>query len=296
MQKIVVHGITVGFVFGLLLSGSQALAGWMATSDFTGCPSNITATSGSEGPFASESDCLSRVRQAEASQNMSCVRYRCLSQGGEGSTPQAGHEMDEHIGKAIGAGITGDINAADAIGLATIGIGINAAFAPSAPQKPKTAAEMEADRVAAERAAIENARQVRINEERKDARLQPIFALLDPLPSAQAPQPPRSNFYTKGFEHASQCVSQNAGTSCVGVPASEMESCVADYRAGYEAANIKVKMEMEEAYQIGSKAAAKDEYAVGRSDPRAPEGPCRNEWIINFERGHGQAKRQKSVK
>lgn len=292
MQNSTFRGIAVCLAIGFTLSESQALAGWMANADYTGCPSNITATRSSEGPFSSESDCLAKVRQAEAGQKMSCVKYSCTSQGAaDSSSAQPGHEMDPHISKAISAGITGDISPVDAVGLATIGLGVNAL---NAPTKPKTAAELEAERVAAEKWAIESARRHRESEERKEARLQPMLALLEPVPSGQ-PEPPRSNFYTKGFEHGSQCTSQNAGVSCVGVPASEMEACVADYRAGYSAGEIKANLLLEEGYQAGLSAAAKDEFAVGRADPRAPEGHCRTEWIKSFERGHIQGKRRKSV-
>lgn len=60
--------------------------------------------------------------------------------------------------------------------------------------------------------------------------------------SASAITPPagkRSDRYTKGFEHASQCISQNSGSACVGVTADQQQACVADYRGGYDRAAYK---------------------------------------------------------
>jgi hypothetical protein len=97
----------------------------------------------------------------------------------------------------------------------------------------------------------------------------------------------RSDIYTKGFEHASQCISQNAGTACVGVSAEQQQSCVADYRAGYDSGSIQKNLVMEEASQAGQAAKQRGELANGASDQRA-QGKCRFEWIYSYNRGYGQ--------
>ena len=296
MHNSTLFRITGGLVLAVTLSADLADAGWMATANFSGCPSNVKATSGSEGPFNSELDCLARVREVERSQNMSCVRYACSAQPGSAgsASPQAGHEMDELIGKTISYGVSGDIAPADAVGLVGLGLIGNALNAPSAPERQKTPAEITAERVAAEKFAIENARREREREEKADQRVAPMFALLDPLPLTPAQEPVRSSFFTKGFEHASQCISQNAGTSCSGEAASEQQNCVADYRAGYDAGNRQKVLAMEEALQAGLKAGANGELANGGSDARA-NGPCRIEWIESDNKGFFQGKNRKSV-
>ena len=110
--------------------------------------------------------------------------------------------------------------------------------------------------------------------------------------SASAIAPPagkKSDSFTKGFEHASQCISQNAGSACAGVTADRQQSCVADYRGGYDSGSIQKKLVLQEAYQAGQSAAARGELANGASDPRAL-GPCRTDWIMAYNNGHFGAK------
>lgn len=298
MQYLKIYVNVVIIALGLTLSGGHALAGWVANADYSSCPSSYRSGDRSEGPFGSESACLARVREVEASQRMSCVRFSCRDQGGSSgssASPQAGHEMDQHIGTAISAGISGDISATDTVGLVGMGLIGNALLSPGTPQRPKTYAEIEAERVAAERAAIEAARRERERQARKDERADSMFALLDPIPEVPADEPPKSNFYTKGFDHASQCISQNAGTSCSGMSASEQQICIDGYRAGYDAGDKQRIMAMEQAFQAGLTAGARGERQNGGADARAV-GQCRQEWIQSYDRGHYQGKNRKTVK
>ncbi len=110
-------------------------------------------------------------------------------------------------------------------------------------------------------------------------------------PSAKAVPPAgkKSSSYTKGFEHASQCISQNAGSACAGVTAEQQQACVADYRGGYDSGSIQKKLVLQEAYQAGQGAAARGELANAASDKRA-QGPCRTDWIMAYNNGHFGAK------
>ncbi len=121
----------------------------------------------------------------------------------------------------------------------------------------------------------------------------PGLSLMTDSPSAIAPSakavPPagkKSTSYTKGFEHASQCISQNSGSACAGVTAEQQPACVADYRGGYDSGSIQRKLVLQEAYQAGQGAAARGELANGASDSRAL-GPCRNDWIMAYNNGYG---------
>jgi hypothetical protein len=110
-------------------------------------------------------------------------------------------------------------------------------------------------------------------------------------PSAKAVPPAgnKSSSYTKGFEHASQCISQNSGSACAGVTADQQQACVADYRVGYDLGSKQKKLVLQEAYQAGHSAGARGELANADSDPRAL-GPCRTDWIMAYNNGHFGAK------
>lgn len=288
------------FAFGILLFVGPAYAGWIATADYSSCPRKYFPQAiATEGPFNLESECLAKIRQVDREQNASCAKYSCATQAGSATasgsgSAAAGHEMDEHIGKAISAGISGDISATDAVGLASLGLLGNALLAPAAPQRVKSPQEYEAERVAAERMAFESARLHREREDKKDASIAPMFALLDPIPTIgaqSAPEKPseKSNFWSKGFEHASQCVSQNAGSSCAGVTGDQQGACVADYRAGYDAGDKERIFSMEQAYQTGLAAGKRKDLANGGADSRA-SGPCRTDWIQSYNLGHTKGK------
>jgi hypothetical protein len=133
----------------------------------------------------------------------------------------------------------------------------------------------------------------------------PGLSLMTDSPSAIAPpakaaQPAAgrsanhalSTVYTKGFEHASQCISQNAGSACAGVTAEQQQTCVADYRAGYDSGSKQRTFVLQEAYQTGQSAGARGELDNGASDQRA-QGPCRIDWIKSYSRGHYQGKNAK---
>ena len=114
-----------------------------------------------------------------------------------------------------------------------------------------------------------------------------------PSTGSMPPVGKKRESYTKGFEHASQCFSQNAGPACAGVTADQQQACVADYRGGYDAGSIQRTLVLQEAFQAGRDAAARAELANGASDPRA-QGPCRIEWVQNYNRGHFQGKQAKT--
>jgi len=99
----------------------------------------------------------------------------------------------------------------------------------------------------------------------------------------------KSTAFSKGFEHASKCISQNAGSSCAGATAEQQQDCVADYRAGYDSGSQQNSLVLQEAYRAGQGAAARGELANAASDQRA-QGPCRIEWIESYNRGHFQGK------
>ena len=91
--------------------------------------------------------------------------------------------------------------------------------------------------------------------------------------------------YNKGYDHASQCISQNS-TVCMGAPKEQQKTCIDDYRAGYAAGDKQRVLVMKEAFQVGVAAGrAVEDNRNGFNDARAL-GPCRLEWLDAYRRGH----------
>lgn len=123
----------------------------------------------------------------------------------------------------------------------------------------------------------------------------PSFRLsANPKPPAEpGGSKPKSPGYTKGFEAASQCFSQNSAAACVGVAADQQQTCLDDYRAGYTAGDQQRVQALAEAFRAGEQAGKNLELANGASDPRAL-GPCRIPWIETYNRGYFQGKESKA--
>jgi hypothetical protein len=282
----------------LLFLSTQAHAAWTAYVDFRSCPrQHVSATTGSEGPFNSEAECLARVDEANRAQKYPCARFSCVNQTGaasDSSPVAAGHELDKNIGDALAAGLQGQISAGDTVGLVGMGLMGNALLAPSAPARQKSFAELEAERIAGEKAAIAQEKFERESREKKDRQVAPMFALLDPIPASpdKDANQPRSDSYSKGFEHASQCISQNSGTACSGSTAEQQENCIAEYRAGYELGTMRKEATLQEANQAGQGAASRGEKNSSFTDQRA-QGPCRLEWMDSYKQGYLKNKNEK---
>lgn len=103
----------------------------------------------------------------------------------------------------------------------------------------------------------------------------------------------RSTAFTKGFEAASLCFSQNSGSACVDVTADQGLQCVEDYRAGYSAGEIEQRRILNEAFQLGEYAGKNQQPDNSFADPRA-SGPCRVQWIENYNQGYFQGKNSKT--
>jgi hypothetical protein len=110
-------------------------------------------------------------------------------------------------------------------------------------------------------------------------------------PDKAADSQPKSAGYTKGYTDASQCYSQNAGTSCVGD--ADERQCVMDYRAGFDVGDKQRVKLMAEATVAGQRAGANGELANGGSEPGA-EGPCRLQWIETYNLGYFKGKQARA--
>ena len=99
----------------------------------------------------------------------------------------------------------------------------------------------------------------------------------------------KSDGYQKGYNHAVNCVSRSAGSSCSAGTAQQTISCVQQYNVGYDAGSTKVQIAMKEAYQSGEVAGRNGQLSNGAADPRA-SGGCRTEWIESYNRGYFSGK------
>ena len=106
---------------------------------------------------------------------------------------------------------------------------------------------------------------------------------------------PKSAGYTQGCEDASQCYSQNSGSRCAGVAVDQQQTCLADYRVGYEVGDKQRARLIREARQSGQFAGERGELANGASHPLA-DGPCRVEWVKAYNQGYFQGKHAKVQK
>lgn len=113
----------------------------------------------------------------------------------------------------------------------------------------------------------------------------------DPPPTAVPPatkvalQTPKIDSFTRGFEHGSGCYSQNAGPTCSAAALEQVETCIADYRAGFQMGEKAMKTEMGNAYRAGQEARAAGERNTGAAQPGAV-GTCRIEWVKAYNSGY----------
>ena len=96
-----------------------------------------------------------------------------------------------------------------------------------------------------------------------------------------------SDAFNRGFTHASQCISQNAGPTCYGQTGAAYQACLDDYRAGYEVGHKKMTLKINQAIARGRSDAEQGRKNNGFSDPDAVGG-CRIELDEAYTSGWGQ--------
>lgn len=115
----------------------------------------------------------------------------------------------------------------------------------------------------------------------------------NPPNNAAAAPVKHSDAFNKGFQDASQCYSQNAGPYCSGLTGDQWQTCLSDYRSGYQVGDKQRQQSMDEAYRVGQSSGASGLLADATSDPRAL-GPCRTEWVEAYNRGYFQGKQARN--
>jgi len=102
-----------------------------------------------------------------------------------------------------------------------------------------------------------------------------------------------SEAFNNGFQDASQCYSQNAGSRCANITGEKWKVCLSDYRSGYKVGEQQQHQNMDEATRIGQSAGESGKVTSADSDPRGL-GPCRSQWIEAYNRGYFHGKQSKS--
>lgn len=266
MKGITLSALVVLAGVAMLGSGGCAWAdGWMARADFSDCPRQyIPQTSGEEGPFATEAECEARIENVENTSQLGCAHYECDEVGGGSggaSVPSAGGgNLQQQL-----------LMEGTMVGGYMIGRGIRESIEKNEQQQKAEAAtaRAQAKRQAQIRARRNAAASRRLLGEGgsdgggSDLSLMGVTAepQLQLMTGAQALQPVASNqaaatgkhsdAFHKGLTDASQCYSQNAGPYCYGRSGAAWQSCLSDYRAGYQVGVNVRKMKLKEATQVG---------------------------------------------
>lgn len=288
-MRITVRFLVIGLAMVVAgLCANDALAGaWMAHADFSNCPSQyIPQSSGEEGPFATESDCEARISEVESASPLACAQYECDQEGDDSSAdtggsipsipiPSGGLTTQQQVGLGLGL-----------LGAYMVGAGLHALLAGNPQQKAAERARQAALAAAQRRKAAEKQRQLEATRDRLLREIkgtpgssehlalmgvdsQPQLQLmtgaqaLTPMTaSIQKTAHPAANpdakkkvkhtdAFNKGYYDGSQCYSQSAGPYCNGLSGDKWQTCLADYRAGYEVGTKEMKMKVDEATQTG---------------------------------------------
>ena len=297
---------------GLLLCWDMsAEAGqWCVTMSCPACAAHGFRSSGREC-FSSKEACESRVAQVRSSGPTGASYSACTEEGGSAGSGSSGDLLTDSSRNLVQGMMNGN---AQQMGIGMMGIG---AAALIQGMQPDPAAEARRRAAEAARAAEQKRRDeeaARQAEETKRRLLgetgssdpsslslmgvepAPDLQLMTDDASTSAPAANNRNTaaaapvkhseaFTTGFNDASQCYSQNAGARCAGITGDQWQSCLSDYRAGYQVGDKQRRQAMDEAYHVGQSAGASGLLADAASDPRAL-GPCRTQWIESYNRGY----------
>lgn len=98
----------------------------------------------------------------------------------------------------------------------------------------------------------------------------------------------KSPSFSKGYDDAERCGTQNSGAACADVSGDQAASCFNDYKAGYAAGQKKQAALLERAARKGAGAAMSGLQDNAASDPDS-DGDCRTQWVEAYNRGYFQA-------
>jgi hypothetical protein len=114
--------IAPGAALIALLANAPASADWVAHADFSGCPrAAYPRTHGQEPPVPTEAACQAQIDRARRGDPAVCIRYSCKETGAEASTTAPGDAIEQGMADALAAGLTGEISAAESVGLFALG-------------------------------------------------------------------------------------------------------------------------------------------------------------------------------
>lgn len=163
------------FLLALLVPERSAFAQWTGTADYTACPrKHVQATFGTE-TFATQKECTDRVAQASRDMAMTCVKFKC-EENANGTSGASG-AIDDGIGRAVAAGVSGQMSTGDTLSVVGLGIAAKILLAPSGNNSAAQAQQAERQRQAAIAAAAADAEEKR----QSDLRHLELMGSLEPL-------------------------------------------------------------------------------------------------------------------
>lgn len=99
----------------------------------------------------------------------------------------------------------------------------------------------------------------------------------------------KSPSFSKGYDAALRCSTQNVGSACADVSGEQSASCINDYKAGYELGRKEQAAVLQRATAKGAGAALSGLPDNAASDPDSG-GDCRTQWVEAYHRGYFQSK------
>jgi hypothetical protein len=292
---------------------------WMAYYDASSCPTGPGyyqgPSSGQDGPYASQAECASAINSARMSYSLpACAAASCRQVDGSSSGSSAGG-----VAGQISQGATN--SGSNAATMLEIGI-VSAVLIGSMQDAKKHKAE-EAAREAKLQAEMkrQQAERDRKNEQIKQNLLgenkgndpsslsligvtdEPQLQLMTgdqavaPLAtnsqsvnhqSALNTKHTKSKAFNKGYRDASECYSQNAGPYCANLSGKSWQTCLDDYRAGYDVGRKVQQQNLVEAMRTGFRDAQSGRKANAMFDARA-NGGCHTEWVNAYQDGYFQS-------
>ena len=96
-----------------------------------------------------------------------------------------------------------------------------------------------------------------------------------------------SDAFDKGYHDGSLCFSQNAGPYCSGLAGATWQTCLDDYRSGYEVGTNEMKMKVSQATRLGRLDAESGKPNNGFNDSNSV-GDCRVQLNEAYDRGYSQ--------
>jgi hypothetical protein len=301
----------------LLLIPAANAAQWMAYYNASSCRTGPGfyqgPSSGQDGPYASEAECETAISNARSSYSLPvCAITRCTQTGsGDSGNTASGQITRGATSSGVDTSVqqTGAIAFGLVLGALILDAQSNArAKAEQARREARLRAELKRQRAARDRRNEQIKQHLLGQSKSNDPSDLSLMGVTDepqlqlmtgdqalaPLASNsqsvnhQSPlntKHTKSKAFNQGFHDAAQCVSQNAGPYCANLSGKPWQTCLDDYRAGFDVGNKKQQQKLIEARLAGRHDQQIGKKANAMFDPRAAGG-CHTEWVKAYQDGY----------